>query len=199
MLNGAVLIEELKAERKIKQIGVFISDERKIRTKTGQAMSFLEISDESGDLSAVVFPDVYRKYLRILKKGAVVLLSGYLEYRKGKEQFVVQEAKDFSELTQPGEGVRLFLRITRYLETKTILEELKSAIRQHPGNTRVVLFYERTNKLIQLSIIIGLISIAMVFMLCATSSVLKMSAFIDADIFLLKKGLQRKKLCYYIK
>lgn len=151
MLNGAVLIEELKAERKIKQIGVFISDERKIRTKTGQAMSFLEISDESGDLSAVVFPDVYRKYLRILKKGAVVLLSGYLEYRKGKEQFVVQEAKDFSELTQPGEGVRLFLRITRYLETKTILEELKSAIRQHPGNTRVVLFYERTNKLIQLS------------------------------------------------
>lgn len=151
LLNGAVLINELKEEKKYQLVGVFISDERKIRTKTGQPMSFLEISDESGELSAVVFPDVYRKYLRLLKQGTLVLLGGYLEFRRGNAQFVVQEVKPLRELTIPGPGVQLFLRITKENARRDIYVRVKHAIRTHPGETNVLLFFENRKKLIQLS------------------------------------------------
>ena len=145
------MIRQLQEEKKNKLLGVLVTDERKIRTKSGQAMSFLEISDESGEISAVVFPDVYRKYLRILKKGALVLLGGYLEYRKGRAQFVVQEAKALEELSRPGPEVQLFLRITAEKDRKEILMQVKNALFQQHGETKVVLFFEKTKKLIRLS------------------------------------------------
>lgn len=151
LLNGAILISELQEEKKNKLLGVLVTDERKIRTKSGQTMSFLEISDESGEISAVVFPDVYRKYLRILKKGALVLLEGYLEYRKGRAQFVVQQAKALEELSKPGPGVQLFLRITAEKDRKEILMQVKNALFQKQGETKVMLFIEKTKKLIRLS------------------------------------------------
>ena len=151
LLNGAILIQDLNEGKRNKRIGVFISEERKIRTKTGQPMSFLEVSDESGEISAVVFPDVYRKYLQVLKKGALVLLEGYVELRKGHLQFVVQQAIDLSKLTTPGPGVRLFLRITRKHARNEIYAQIKNALRKQPGKTKVILYFENTKKLLQLS------------------------------------------------
>ena len=38
-------------------VGVYITSVKKIRTKKGDSMAFLTVSDSSGEMEAVVFPD----------------------------------------------------------------------------------------------------------------------------------------------
>lgn len=52
---------------------------RQHRTKRGDLMAFIEVSDDTGDLSLVVMPDLYKRYLGELKKGANILFSGNIE------------------------------------------------------------------------------------------------------------------------
>jgi len=56
-------------------------------------MAFLTISDESGEMDAVVFPDVYRKFGGRFKKDAFALLAGIVEKRNNRRQFVVKGAR----------------------------------------------------------------------------------------------------------
>lgn len=52
---------------------------RQHRTKRGDLMAFVEVSDDTGDFSLVVMPDLYQRYMSELKKGVNVLFSGNIE------------------------------------------------------------------------------------------------------------------------
>lgn len=49
------------------------------RAKNGAMMSFLNISDDSGIMDAVVFPNVYRKFEESLRIGDIVLIQGVVK------------------------------------------------------------------------------------------------------------------------
>jgi len=91
--QGSLFLDEIKSERRYVKVGVWIAEEKKIRTKDGEPMAFLTISDESGEMDAVVFPDVYRKFGGRFKKDAFALLAGIVEKRNNRRQFVVKDAR----------------------------------------------------------------------------------------------------------
>jgi DNA polymerase-3 subunit alpha len=73
---------------------VYIGEVRRIRTRKGEQMAFLKISDQSGDGEAVVFPNVYKNHFSLIQEGKILLITGKMEIRNGKQQFIVKSAQD---------------------------------------------------------------------------------------------------------
>ncbi|WP_239671877.1 OB-fold nucleic acid binding domain-containing protein [Mangrovibacillus cuniculi] len=72
--------------------GVYVVDVRRIRTKKGDQMAFLRISDEFSEAEAVVFPDVYKKIGTHLTDQQLLLIKGKVETRNDKKQIIMQDA-----------------------------------------------------------------------------------------------------------
>ena len=68
---GCLTIDEAinKKESKV-LLGVYITAVKTIRTKKGDVMAFLTVSDEEGDIEAVVFPNVYKNHSADLESRA---------------------------------------------------------------------------------------------------------------------------------
>lgn len=117
---GVVDIAYLKSQRKKMIIGVYIHEFRVIRTKKGEKMAFLSISDESGEMEAVLFPEIYRKFFGICEKGTVVLMEGTNEERNGNEQFIVSNVYGIEEAEELAARMnqRLYLKITKEKKRK---------------------------------------------------------------------------------
>ncbi len=81
--QGAVSI--LQAQRAVKRqlsLGVLLSKIKTIRTKTGQNMAFLTLSDETGEMEAVVFPEQFRQLSPVLREGALLFTAGNVKLDK---------------------------------------------------------------------------------------------------------------------
>ncbi|MGE7120126.1 DNA polymerase III subunit alpha [Peribacillus sp. NPDC046944] len=151
---GCLTIDEALSKKEAKiLLGVYITAVKTIRTKKGDVMAFLTVSDEEGDLEAVVFPNVYKNYSAILNHGQLAMLQGTLEERSGKTQLIIQYVyplDQVKDMAQQKNGT-LFLKIEAEKQTKDTLQKIKKILIQHTGETKVMLFYERENRYVQLS------------------------------------------------
>ncbi len=68
-----------------------ILDIKRIRTKKGEAMAFLTLQDDTGEMPCTLFPGEYTKFNRLLAEGAGVVASGTSERRNGRIQLVVKQ------------------------------------------------------------------------------------------------------------
>lgn len=89
-------------------------------------MAFLNISDQSGDVEAVLFPNEYAKFSGKIKKGNVYLLTGKPEIRNEHVQYIIQDVKDISEFKRQR---ALFLKIADEASEKQKLLEIKKYCR----------------------------------------------------------------------
>lgn len=129
-----------------------IGEVRKIRTKNGEAMAFLTLSDQSGELDAVVFPRTYKKIMLLLETGNILLFQGKIDVRQGKWQLIVDDAVEFQTAIRRIEKQTgtLYLKIEKSMEDINKLQELKEILKDSKGNTDVVLFYESSRRTIRL-------------------------------------------------
>lgn len=77
---------------------VYISAVKKIRTRKGEQMAFLTLSDQSGDMEAVIFPNVLRKIAAVVAEGNILLLEMKFEQRQGKAQLIVQNGESMNTI-----------------------------------------------------------------------------------------------------
>ncbi|WP_071396012.1 DNA polymerase III subunit alpha [Bacillus tuaregi] len=130
---------------------VHIGETKKIRTKKGEQMAFIIISDSSGEMEAVVFPNVYKKISSILQQGNILVIEGKEEERQGKTQFMIKAAQEIEAAVEPlNDETTVFIKITKEQETVEQLQLLKGILKKHPGPVQVVLYYESTQKTIRL-------------------------------------------------
>ncbi len=149
---GAVKLIHLEPGQRNKSVGIYLTGVKTIRTKKGDVMAFITMSDPSGELEGVVFPDVYKRSRELLKQGEIVLLSGNVEERKGAIQFIVQKVVSVRELKDNvSEQMKtLYVKIPAEMQTPAILIKLHSIFEKYPGQTRIILYYEKENKMIKL-------------------------------------------------
>ncbi|WP_335872233.1 DNA polymerase III subunit alpha [Bacillus sp. 2205SS5-2] len=137
-----------------KQIGVivYLAEAKTIRTKKGDVMAFIGISDKTAIMEGVVFPDAYRTYGHLLKEGISLFLKGHVDQRHDKKQFIVQTVTNMEEATALVQHQqKLFIRIPSTLDEKSVAEELQSVLLKFKGNTPVVIYYEKEERTVQLS------------------------------------------------
>ncbi|WP_409306056.1 DNA polymerase III subunit alpha [Peribacillus sp. SCS-155] len=133
--------------------GVYIVSLKTIRTKKGEVMAFLTISDEGGDLEAIAFPNVYKMYSPLFNNGNILMIIGSIEERDGKKQIIIQEAYSLEELKKgmDSDTSCVFIRIKAEMQTNQVLNSVKKVLLQHRGRTKVMLYYEREARYVQLS------------------------------------------------
>ena len=82
-------------ERSMIKVAGLIREVKRIRTKKGEAMAFLTLQDETGELSCTLFPRQYTASNAYLQELAMVQLEGTMEKRNGQTQIIVQQVKGF--------------------------------------------------------------------------------------------------------
>ncbi len=149
---GANGLLELSADKKRVAVGVYITSLRKIRTKKGDSMAFLNLSDASGEMEAVAFPDVYRKYSHLLEHGKFAVIEGKVEERDGKLQFIIQQVVEMETWlsSKSKQESILYLKIGNGNQDEQSLFQLKRLFKDNIGTTNVVLHYESSKKTIRL-------------------------------------------------
>jgi len=144
------LIDDLPYDRRGYKIGAYLTNERNIRTKNGEAMAFMQLSDESKEVSAVAFPNTYKKFGPLIRKGGIVIATGYLEVRNGQEQFVIQDLEEIEPLVEKAKDLKLYLKINRNQSGQELVK-LKRILKKHKGHTPVILYYENNRQTLQLA------------------------------------------------
>lgn len=135
---------------RLKSAGI-IQTIKTIRTKRGDPMAFLSLGDETDDMEAVVFPQLYREVRRWLKEEMMVLVEGKLEWRKQRVQMLLSAIQplDMTALKEM-QTTRLFIKLTGEDNTKDLIK-LKQISSHFPGNTPVIIFQEQQRKTYQLT------------------------------------------------
>jgi DNA polymerase-3 subunit alpha len=152
-LSGAVLILDIPSGSQTKvKLGSFISNERVIRTRKGDLMAFLTLSDQSGDLEAVAFPELYKRCSHLLKMGETLLVEGNVEERDGKMQLIIKQVTEAARLKEKYDHLigSLFLQIDEEKQEEEVLQHLQKVLKQHHGPSPVYVHYIHGKKTIKL-------------------------------------------------
>ena len=148
-VSSALLDEEKSAVR----LGGLVESVRVIKTKKGEQMAFLKISDESGEIDITVFPKIYREYYQTINEGALIFLVGRLELSKGRKQLIAEKLTDVNEVKKKPVDKQqiLYLKITQNYASNEQLFQLKNILKKYSGQIKVILFYEAERRYIELS------------------------------------------------
>ncbi|WP_156291448.1 DNA polymerase III subunit alpha [Oceanobacillus salinisoli] len=142
--------EKLIGKRHIKA-AVIVQELKTIRTKRGDPMAFLTVGDETNEMDAVVFPELYRNSNRWLKEEMMIYIIGKMESRNNRLQWVLEEIHPFDEKKlQSVSNKRLFLKVTRDKQ-QDALPSIKRIAQQYPGSTSIIVYQEETKQTYQLA------------------------------------------------
>lgn len=149
MSNGAVDLIKLSPGRRNVAAGVYLAKVKTIRTKKGDMMAFATLSDSSGEMEAVIFPEVYKRHMKLIQQGEVVLVGGHVEERNNQPQFMINKVTSAEELDIMDHKM-LYLKVIEPLHEKETLNQLKKILKNHPGKTGIILYYEKKRQTIKL-------------------------------------------------
>ena len=94
-------LEEQKSRTRVSAI-VMLSALKKIITKKGEPMAFVQLEDVSGQAEGVVFPSVYEQVEKVLVEDARLIIWGKVERRDEQMQLIVEDA-------EPADQVKLVM------------------------------------------------------------------------------------------
>lgn len=138
-------------KRGVIKCACIIQKVKSIRTKRGDEMAFLQLSDETGDIQAVVFPDVYRQKKWLFEKEQIIWMTGEVDERNGRLQIVIREASLFEgERFKKTSNQRLFIKITN-LNQRDVLQKLRKIASNHRGEVPIIIYHSLEQRSYQLT------------------------------------------------
>lgn len=114
---------------------VEIQSIRVIRTKKGENMAFLQVSDSKTKLEVTVFSDQYRQFKNLLHEGRFYYLNGKVQARDGRLQLVLNNLKE-------AVSERFWIQAADHEHDAEIYHILE----QYKGEIPVIIRYENEQK-----------------------------------------------------
>lgn len=87
-----IALPEQKARQKISAV-VMLNSVRKIITKKGDPMAFIQMEDVTGEAEGTVFPSTYQDLEHLLEEGAQLIVWGKAQKRNEKYQLIIDDAE----------------------------------------------------------------------------------------------------------
>ena len=91
--KGVKNIIDIQNSREEVSICGIIKTKKIIHTKKGTSMAFIKIFDETGELEATIFPNVYENCLTLLEKNNIVIIKGRFDYRNKEVSFLADQVE----------------------------------------------------------------------------------------------------------
>ncbi|WP_042223243.1 DNA polymerase III subunit alpha [Oceanobacillus manasiensis] len=147
--NGQLSISaafSIEAKKEI-QSTVMIQSIKTIRTKRGENMAFLTLNDETGDIDAVAFPELYRNSRKLMEEESMVTVKGKVEERNGTKQLLLSSLTSFDEITLQNvkNHERLFIRTTGE-ENEKDLHAIREIVVEHPGAVPIIVYRQKQKR-----------------------------------------------------
>ena len=79
------------------KVGGVISGIKKIITKNGKPMLFVNLEDESNKIEVVVFPSVIENYPTLFQENKIVCISGRVDMRDGIPKIICNTVEEILE------------------------------------------------------------------------------------------------------
>ncbi|MBY5034989.1 DNA polymerase III subunit alpha [Streptococcus gallolyticus] len=119
---------------------VQIQGVRIIRTKKGEQMAFLQVTDTKQRLDVTLFPESYKQYQAFLEEGKILYLTGRMQERDGHLQMILEKLEIASSE-----------KCWILLENRLVDQEIARILQANPGNIPVVLHYQDSNETVQVA------------------------------------------------
>jgi DNA polymerase-3 subunit alpha len=123
----------------VRVIGL-VSGMKEIVTKKGDRMAFLTLEDMKGFIEVILFPDVFKAALPILRGEDPVLVRGILDVTEESVKLKGVEVRSMRDLSVPS-AKTLHLKIPFSALTKARLEDLREILLANKGRCRVFLHF----------------------------------------------------------
>jgi DNA polymerase-3 subunit alpha len=104
-------------------------------TKAGDPMYFFNLEDLQGSVEVVCFPRTVTEYGPMIREDAVLIVTGRVDHRGDDVKMIAQQVREPHLETET--TVRLKVPATRM--SRSTVEQLRSVLANHPGNTGVFL------------------------------------------------------------
>ena len=118
---------------------------KSVKTKSGQEMGYLALSDISGGMEGILFPKNYARWRTTLVKNAMIFLRAKVQQDEVRgTKLLIDEIRHPSERELRDKMLRLYLKLPSQSakETDEVLEILKTA----PGVHECILYFSDTKK-----------------------------------------------------
>lgn len=115
-------------------------------TKKGDKMCFITVMDETGELEAVVFPDLYAVSASRLGEDNVLIINGKISVKDDSVMIIcgsIFEEEDFDKMTG---NFRLCIKTDS--RSAKIPDELLEICRENPGNTGICFYFTDLRKFV---------------------------------------------------
>ena len=84
------LLEQRQGRGQRIRIGGIISSMKKILTKSGKPMMFLNLEDLTDKIEVVIFPSILDRYPGLLRENKIVLVEGRMDRKMGEPKFICE-------------------------------------------------------------------------------------------------------------
>src|SRR5699024_3237826 len=138
---------------------IYIQNVKKIRTKKGDPMAFVDGIDLTGTLSITIFPKLFKEISPLLVNEKVLLITGKIEQQRGRDalQMIANRIVSGDELLArtPNSAAmtptgQWYLRIMASAEDAGVMPILQTNLQRHHGVNPVLLVFERNHRKIAL-------------------------------------------------
>lgn len=141
--KGALGTDQVK-EREDKGrvcVGGIISSLREVTTKGGDRMAFATLEDIKGSVSVIVFPDLYKKVITLLKSESPLLVVGSLDAAEEETKIIATAIVplEAAESTQ-----EIHVRLKPSQADAKQLQDLRRLMMEHQGSVPLYLHIENT-------------------------------------------------------
>lgn len=137
-------ISELATVNRVTLVA-YITAIRTIRTKRGEPMAFLTVSDESGEVRVTVFPNTYRRAAEWLATDQVIVIRGKVERERGL-QVVADQVEMAPAPTRLPAGARWFIRVDAQHDDRQTAQALATFLTHHAGAVPVIVYQPQTDQ-----------------------------------------------------
>ncbi|WP_099974719.1 DNA polymerase III subunit alpha [Lactobacillus terrae] len=144
--DNFTLINELEANLN-NNVTIFgqVSSQRVIRTKKGQQMEFLTLTDETGEISVTVFPQLYSKLSNMDLLNKMTIIKGKLQKSQRGSLEIIADIIDNDLSKKTVSKQNLYIRLDNKIDLKFAYSKIEQIIKDNPGNVPVIIVNEQNH------------------------------------------------------
>ncbi|HOJ48206.1 MAG TPA: DNA polymerase III subunit alpha [Bacillota bacterium] len=138
-------------EKQVINFIALVTKKRTKVTKKNAVMAFVTAEDLDGETEIILFPSVYEEYGSKIREGCIyvfeceaTLKESYNDESKDEVKLLMRKAESADGWEQ-GTDTALYLRVTEKNETR--LNDALAIIKEAPGRSRVLVYFEKEKKL----------------------------------------------------
>lgn len=123
-------------------IGGIITKKNNKTTRNNNIMAFITVEDLYGSIEVIVFPNILKRYEKLLEEDSIVLVKGKISVKEEENpKIICEEVEPLKKVKLS----KLYIKIDENTE-KIYVDKLNSLLRYFNGNTPVCLYYEETGE-----------------------------------------------------